>query len=449
MKQTNDLMKQLFGALCLQVTVAFQPSQFLSPRNSILASEGALPRFNLRLPVSSKTEESFAQVAAATPGNLIISEEQVYDAVLDRRVFVRNTLLTLSMLSVVKPDIALAAIDVASAPGATTPSTLEGELTISSPPPNREIVSDDRETIFPVTKVSKKKASDPRFFIAGGASAAISHGITTPIDVVKTKMQSDASLSDLSPSEAALRIVEAEGPKALTAGLGPTVIGYGIEGALKFGVYETLKPIFLSLGDGITTDSTQPYLVAAICAGALASIILCPMEETRIKLVTDPSFANMGLLDGLSKIVRQEGILRPFQKGLAPMLSKQVPYTMGKQVSFDLFAGMLYGTLLGFTFLPKNGIALEVEVGAAFMASIVACISSHPGDVLLTATYKNSDSTNVNFLDTIQRVYQDGGISAFFRGLNARFIHVGCIITLQLVIYDQIKQSLGLPASGT
>lgn len=418
-------MKQLFSALlCLQGSVAFQQSYNHCARNHGCRSTHV--------------------------DDFIPKHEEQFDDVLDRRVFVRNALLTLSILSI-KPDNALAAIDdVASAPVATTPSTLEGELTVSSPPPNRVIVTDDEDTSSKsVTKVSKKKASDPRFFIAGGASAAISHGITTPIDVVKTKMQGDASLSDLSPSEAALRIVEAEGPKALAAGLGPTVIGYGVEGALKFGVYETLKPIFLSLADGIeVTDPTQPYLVAAICAGALASIILCPMEETRIKLVTDPSFAN-GLLDGLPKIVKEEGILSPFEKGLAPMLAKQVPYTMGKQVSFDLFAGMLYGTLLGFTFLPKNGIALEVEVGAAFLASIVACLASHPGDVLLTATYKNSDGTNGNFLQTIQRVYQDGGISAFFRGLNARFIHVGCIITFQLVIYDQIKQSLGLPASGT
>ena len=132
------------------------------------------------------------------------------------------------------------------------------------------------------------------------------------------------------------------------------------------------------------------------------------------------------------------------------MLTKQVPYTMGKQVSFDIFAGILYGTLLGLTFLPKNGIALEVEVGAAFLASIRACLASHPGDVLLTATYREGGDTNdKNIFETIQQLYKDGGITDFFRGLNARFIHVGCIITFQLVIYDQIKQLLGLPASGT
>ena len=107
---------------------------------------------------------------------------------------------------------------------------MEGELSVSPPPPNRAVVTDDTKSIAkPANKViSKKNKSDPRFFIAGGASAAISHGITTPIDVVKTRMQSDTSLSDLSPSDAALRIVEAEGPKALAAGLGPTVIGVSL-----------------------------------------------------------------------------------------------------------------------------------------------------------------------------------------------------------------------------
>ncbi|KAL7453044.1 hypothetical protein ACHAWC_005318 [Mediolabrus comicus] len=394
-------------------------------------------------------------VACTTDDNVYVNIQKHENCdLLDRRIFATNTILTSLALVSIIPDNALAATDIASAPAATTPSVLEGELSVSPPPPNRAVVTDAGKPIAkPATKVKKNK-SDPRFFIAGGASAAISHGITTPIDVVKTRMQSDTSLSGLSPSDAALRIVEAEGPKALTAGLGPTVIGYGVEGALKFGVYESLKPIFLSMvasgeHSDLTPDPTQPYLAAAICAGALASIILCPMEETRIKLVTDNSFAK-GLLDGLPKLLNEEGFLAPFQRGIMPMLAKQVPYTMGKQVSFDIFAGLLYGTLLGLTFLPKNGIALEVEVGAAFLASIVACLASHPGDVLLTATYKDGGDTNdKNIFETIQQLYTDGGITAFFRGLNARFIHVGCIITFQLVIYDQIKQLLGLPASGT
>mmetsp|Transcript_6722 Transcript_6722/g.16556 ORF Transcript_6722/g.16556 Transcript_6722/m.16556 type:complete len:482 (-) Transcript_6722:266-1711(-) len=352
----------------------------------------------------------------------------------------------------------------------TTPSISEGELTASVPPPNRASVqvlpthpsSDDANAKREGTTTNRNAAPaayDPRFFIAGGASAAISHGITTPLDVVKTRMQSDVALASSSPSDAAIRIVEREGAIALTAGLGPTVIGYGIEGALKFGAYESLKPVFLSLfaqgASAPNSGSGGAYLSAAVCAGALASVILCPMEETRIRLVTDPTFGD-GLLDGLPKLLREEGALSPFKRGLPAMLSKQVPYTIGKQVSFDVFSGMLYTFLVGLSFVPQRGIALEVEVGAAFLASIVACLASHPGDVLLTATYKDAgdDESTTNsgagFGATVKKVYNDGGgIQAFLRGLNARFLHVGCIITFQLVIYDQLKQVLGLPASGS
>jgi solute carrier family 25 phosphate transporter 3 len=364
-------------------------------------------------------------------------EKTIADSVVhDRRSFLTNSVAAASTLAFV--SVAFAEEDDEQDPVVTTPSISEGELTASSPPPFRV-----KEVVIP----EKKKSADPRFFVAGGTSAAISHGITTPIDVVKTRMQSDSDLGKLSPTKAALKIVESEGPKALTAGLGPTVIGYGLEGALKFGVYESLKPICLLLIPG--ANSGEAYLAAAVCAGALASIVLCPMEETRIRLVTDPSFGK-GLLDGLPKLIEEEGALAPFARGLPPMLSKQVPYTMGKQVSFDIFAAMLYSFLVGLSFVPRKEIALEVEIGAAFLASIVACLSSHPGDVLLTATYKDtSGSDKSDFISTIRKVYNDGGLSAFFRGLNARFVHVGCIITFQLVIYDQIKQGLGLPASGS
>ena len=79
---------------------------------------------------------------------------------------------------------------------------------------------------------------DWRYFVAGGASAAISHGYTTPIDVVKTRMQTNPEKYDGSVLAAAKAIVADEGAAFLLQGLTPTVLGYGLEGALKFGFYE-------------------------------------------------------------------------------------------------------------------------------------------------------------------------------------------------------------------
>lgn len=90
---------------------------------------------------------------------------------------------------------------------------------------------------------------------------------------------------------------------------------------------------------------------------------------------------------------------------------------------------------------------LLVSVSAAFCASLVACLCSQPGDMILTETYKGKEPGN--FRAVLYTLYERGGLSEFFRGTGARIVHVGVIITSQLVIYDIVKQLLGLPATGS
>ena len=88
---------------------------------------------------------------------------------------------------------------------------------------------------------------------------------------------------------------------------------------------------------------------------------------------------------------------------------------------------------------------LAGTIAAAFGASIFACIFSQPGDVLLTASSSDNDQ---GFCDNSKKIYDHYGFNGFFAGLAARFVHVGGIITSQLVVYDLIKVALGLPATG-
>lgn len=285
------------------------------------------------------------------------------------------------------------------------------------------------------------KGIDYRYFIAGGVCAATSHGITTPIDVVKTKMQAQPEVYDKGMNAAALSILKTEGPSALLGGLGPTVVGYGIEGAMKFGVYEVMKPIMAKF----IKDLTTAYIVASIFAGAVASVLLCPMESARIRVVTDTGYKGLSLMQSLPKLVKEDGFMNLFG-GIWAMLSKQVPYTMAKQVSFDIVATALYGVFAA-KGLEAVDIKWVVSVLAAFVASLFACISSQPGDMILTETYKGK--TGSNFFGVIGNIHKSGGLPAFFTGTGARIVHVSSIITSQLVIYDIVKQLLGLPATGS
>ena len=51
---------------------------------------------------------------------------------------------------------------------------------------------------------------------------------------------------------------------------GPTVVGYGLEGALKFGFYETFKGLFKT----VTPSQFVNFLMASVVAGGVASIVL-------------------------------------------------------------------------------------------------------------------------------------------------------------------------------
>eukprot|EP01038_Epipyxis_sp_PR26KG_P014288 gene14288-19168_t len=299
---------------------------------------------------------------------------------------------------------------------------------------------------------------DWRYFLAGGICAATSHGITTPIDVIKTKMQTDPEKYSKGVLQAAKDIVAAEGVGFLLSGLGPTVVGYGLEGALKFGFYETFKVLLSNL----KTSKFIILLLASVVAGAIASIVLCPMEETRIKMVGEASWAKENLVSGLARLVKEDGILSSFG-GLLAMISKQVPYTMGKQVSFDVAANYIYSIAsqfaIGTTYYGLN-VKWTISLLSAFFASIVACLSSQPGDMILTATYKGShgghgqksvaDTNNSkDFFSIIRSIYKKHGLGGFYLGTQARLAHVASIITTQLVLYDIIKTALGLPITGS
>jgi solute carrier family 25 phosphate transporter 3 len=64
-------------------------------------------------------------------------------------------------------------------------------------------------------------------------------------------------------------------------------------------------------------------LISSVLAGAIASIVLVPMEDARIKMVGDPSWAKENVLTAIARLLRENGLIASFS-GLGAMLAKQV-----------------------------------------------------------------------------------------------------------------------------
>jgi solute carrier family 25 phosphate transporter 3 len=84
------------------------------------------------------------------------------------------------------------------------------------------------------------------------------------------------------------QVIAEEGFGAVWTGVGPTFAGYFLQGMFKFGGYEFFKQQCINnLGyETASNNRTAVYLVSAATAEFFADIALCPLEATRIRLVS-------------------------------------------------------------------------------------------------------------------------------------------------------------------
>ena len=133
-------------------------------------------------------------------------------------------------------------------------------------------------------------------------------------------------------------------------------------------------------------------------------------------------------------------------KGLSAMIIKQVPYTVTKNVSFDVFTKAMYSFLILRGLTLSSGITFMVPFAAAALASVLSSISSQPGDMVLSLVNAQEESGSPR--EYFRNILRSGGPRGFFIGFKTRLMHVGATVTLQLLIYDYVKRMCGIAATG-
>jgi solute carrier family 25 (mitochondrial phosphate transporter), member 3 len=275
-------------------------------------------------------------------------------------------------------------------------------------------------------------------FLAGAVCCSTSHVAGVPMDVVKTRLQCSPEKYS-STGHAFMRILQEEGPSTLLCGTGATLVGYAVQGSLKFGFYEAFKPaVAAALG---AAPSTGLALVALMLASALADVIgssaLAPMEAARIRMVSDPRYSGRGLAESLARLSAEEGWLSLF-RGLPALLCKQLPYTVTQLVSFELLKGVTSAAAGGSQLLQ-----MAATVGCALAAGVLSSLASQPGDTLLSMVNSQLGDGR-SLLSTMMRIISKLGIKGLFKGTGARIIHVSTVVMVQLVLYDAVKTKLGM-----
>jgi solute carrier family 25 (mitochondrial phosphate transporter), member 3 len=234
-------------------------------------------------------------------------------------------------------------------------------------------------------------------------------------------------------------VIANEGAGALLTGVGPTFAGYFLQGAFKFGGYEFFKQQSINLlgYETASNNRTAVYLASSALAEFFADIALCPLEATRIRLVSEPTFAS-GLVGGFGKILRTEGV-GAFYSGFGPILFKQVPYTMAKFVVYEKVAEAIWRNLDKNT--ASDGTKTVVNLGSGLIAGFAAAIVSQPADTMLSKINKTKGLPGESTTSRLIKIAGELGLRGSYAGIGARLFMVGTLTAGQFAIYGDIKVS--------
>lgn len=286
--------------------------------------------------------------------------------------------------------------------------------------------------------------------LGGVFSGALPHTILTPIDLIKCRTQV-GEYTGFSDGFHHIHTIEARG-NWLTSiplffrGWVPTLIGYSMQGALKFGLYEFFKFLFdgkVFSHEFAHAHKVTVYLLASCCAELCADVALAPWEAVKVKMQTTrlyPPRVNIVI----PRMWTAEGI-NAFFKGLSPLWARQVPYTMMKFSSFEKIVEVLY---LVFVTTSKENTPKSVQIGlslvAGFAAGVLCAIVSHPADTVVSKLNQRTDKNGVPIMQYVMQL----GCREMWRGIALRIVMVGTLTAMQWVIYDSFKVSVGLPTTG-
>ncbi|KFY31158.1 hypothetical protein V493_01334 [Pseudogymnoascus sp. VKM F-4281 (FW-2241)] len=280
-----------------------------------------------------------------------------------------------------------------------------------------------------------------RFAVAGALCCSITHGALTPVDVVKTRIQLDPATYNRGLIGGFRQVIAKEGAGALLTGLGPTFAGYFLQGAFKFGGYEFFKQQSIGLVgyETAANNRTAVYLASAACAEFFADVALCPLEATRIRLVSEPTYAN-GLIGGFSKMLKTEGV-GSFYAGFGPLLFKQVPYTMAKFVVYEKVVEAVYKKIDRSTL--SDGAQTGVNLGSGLIAGFAAALISQPADTMLSKINKTKGAPGEGTTSRLIKIAKELGLKGSYTGIGARLFMVGTLTAGQFAIYGDVKKALG------
>lgn len=293
-----------------------------------------------------------------------------------------------------------------------------------------------------------KMPTDPfTGFIAGGLAGGIAAVATSPLEVIKTRLQSNVgrevvqvcrlvsqqtfslaspgtiypphttSAISLGSLNYVRHIVKTEGGQALFKGLLPTLIGSVPTRAVYFSMYSRFK---LFYNNHLTPNSSGVHLLSAMSAGVVTSTTTSPIwvVKTQMQLHNRPHQL-LTVRNCIRSLYRTDGI-RAFYRGLTASYAG----TIETAIHFVIYERMKVKVAqLSGKREPHPTECMFIAAGSKMTASML-CYPHEVCRTRLRQEAKPSERVYHSFLQTLTKIGREEGRRGLYGGLTAHLVRV-------------------------
>ncbi|XP_077114472.1 mitoferrin-2 isoform X1 [Ranitomeya variabilis] len=273
--------------------------------------------------------------------------------------------------------------------------------------------------------------------LAGAVAGIMEHCLMYPVDCVKTRMQSlqpDPAARYRNVMEALSKIIRTEGFWRPMRGMNVTATGAGPAHALYFACYEKLKK---TLSDVIRPGGNSH--IANGAAGCVATLLhdaaMNPAEviKQRMQMYNSPY---RRVTDCMRAVWRNEGA-GAFYRSYTTQLTMNIPFQAIHFMAYEVLQEKLN---------PHRQYNPTSHMVSGACAGAVAAAATTPLDVCKTllntqeSLALNSPSGHITGMaNAFRTVYQIGGVTAYFRGVQARVIYQMPSTAIAWSVYEFFK----------
>lgn len=284
-------------------------------------------------------------------------------------------------------------------------------------------------------------------FSLGSVAGCIGATIVYPIDLVKTRLQAQRSMSQYKNSiDCFVKIFTKEGIKGLYSGLGPQLLGVAPEKAIKLTVNDLMRK---TLADKNNKLSFPSEILAGASAGACQVVFTNPLEVVKIRLQVRSEYATENLAKAqitAMGIVKRLG-LSGLYKGVLACLMRDVPFSA---IYFPTYAHIKRDL---FNFDPENDSkrsrlkTWELLLSGG-LAGMPAAYLTTPCDVIKTRLQidpRRGETHYKGILHAARTILKEESFRSFFKGGGARVLRSSPQFGFTLAAYELFKGLFPLP----